>query len=246
MSHEEQRSSDGGVEKIPSQSSSGTESNADPHWPLQHEPHQFADAGAVGLSGFCFTAFVAGLFFARAKSVAIPNAVVGLATFYGGMIEMLCGIWEMAKANTYMATLHTSYGALWISFAAIFIPTFGVAQAYADEPEQFRNALGFFFLAWGLLSFMFFLLSWKTTYPLLATSFLLMVSMFCLTGGYMREKHSASTLKAAGILLIITACCGWYVVYSAVSNRQNTYLSAYPIHLPDFTRAKKNKSEPKA
>jgi succinate-acetate transporter protein len=51
----------------------------------------------------------------------------------------------MAVGNTVSATIATSYGCFWISFAIILIPGFGIAEAYPTAAE-FNHGLGFFML----------------------------------------------------------------------------------------------------
>jgi uncharacterized protein len=63
------------------------------------------------------------------------------ALAYGGLAQFVAGMWEFACGNTFGALAFTSYGAFWISFAAIFIPFFNIAAAYTD-PLEFLASLG--------------------------------------------------------------------------------------------------------
>ncbi|EGW30444.1 uncharacterized protein SPAPADRAFT_63280 [Spathaspora passalidarum NRRL Y-27907] len=229
MSDTENRSSVEDVKRVSSDSLQNHSS--DPHWPIQPAVHQFADAGALGLCGFCMTAFVTGCYFAGTKSIAIPNVLVSLATFYGGTIEVLCGIWELAKGNTYNGTLHTSLGSLWLSLASIYIPSFGIIEAYAEAPEQLTNALGFYFLGWCVFAVVIFLASLKSTYPVIATLVVLLTALLCLSGGFL--SGSANALKAGGILLIVTSFFGWYIVFGFIATKQNSYIRTWtlPVHI---------------
>ena len=42
----------------------------------------------------------------------------GLALAYGGVAQLLAGMWEFRTGNTFGATAFTSYGAFWLSFWA--------------------------------------------------------------------------------------------------------------------------------
>lgn len=46
--------------------------------------------------------------------VNVPNVVVGLALGYGGLVQLLAGMWEFASGNTFAATAFSSYGGFWI------------------------------------------------------------------------------------------------------------------------------------
>lgn len=97
----------------------------------------------VGLCGFALTTFVLSLYNAQAMGIMLPNVVVSLACMYGGTVQFLAGLLEFATGNTFGFTALTSYGAFWISYAAIFIEAFGIEEAYANT-DQMENAVGFF------------------------------------------------------------------------------------------------------
>ena len=49
------------------------------------------------------------------QRAALP-VVLGLALAYGGIAQLLAGIWEFRTGNTFGAVAFSSYGAFWISF----------------------------------------------------------------------------------------------------------------------------------
>lgn len=57
-----------------------------------------------GLFAFASTTLVLSLFNIGARGVDVPNVVVGMALFYGGISQMLAGMWEFATGNTFGAT----------------------------------------------------------------------------------------------------------------------------------------------
>jgi uncharacterized protein len=67
----------------------------------------------------------------------------------------MAGMWEFACGNTFGALAFTSYGSFWISFAAIFVPWFNIAEAsgYSDDPAQFEAAVGIYLLCIALIVF---------------------------------------------------------------------------------------------
>src|SRR3954451_9816011 len=77
-----------------------------------------ADPGPLGLAAFAMTTFVLSCFnagFFGAKS-PLEAVVLPLALFYGGFAQLLAGMWEFRKANTFGALAFSSYGAFWLSF----------------------------------------------------------------------------------------------------------------------------------
>ncbi|MCO5561976.1 hypothetical protein L7F22_015602 [Adiantum nelumboides] len=100
-----------------------------------------ANPGPLGLGAFALTTFVLSCYDARIFGVSTTdpvNVITGLALFYGGLAQILAGMWEFAVGNTFGATAFTSYGAFWLSFATFLIPSFGVGTAYAaaETPDS--------------------------------------------------------------------------------------------------------------
>ena len=73
--------------------------------------------------------------------VRVINSCLISAFAYGGLAQFVAGMWEFACGNTFGALAFTSYGSFWISFGAIFVPSFNIAGAY-KEPAEFTAAVG--------------------------------------------------------------------------------------------------------
>ena len=65
---------------------------------------QLANPGPLGLYGFAATTLILSLFNVGANNIVVPNAIVGMAIFYGGLVQLLAGMWEFACGNTFGAT----------------------------------------------------------------------------------------------------------------------------------------------
>src|SRR3954471_5437995 len=77
-----------------------------------------ADPGPLGLGAFALTTFVLSMFNAGLVSDKGEPVVLGLALAYGGLAQLLAGMWEFRTGNTFGAVAFTSYGAFWLSFWA--------------------------------------------------------------------------------------------------------------------------------
>src|SRR4051812_49002892 len=75
-----------------------------------------ADPAPLGLAAFALTTFMLSLFNAGILAEAGEPIVFGLALFYGGIAQLIAGVWEFRNNNTFGATAFTSYGAFWLSF----------------------------------------------------------------------------------------------------------------------------------
>lgn len=202
---------------------------------LAPEPsHKFANPAPLGLSAFALTTFVLSMFNAGAQGIEIPNVVVGLAMFYGGLVQLLAGMWEIALENTFGGTALASYGAFWLSFGAIYIPWFGVLAAYEKKESDLANALGFYLLGWTLFTLGMCCCTVKSTVLFFSLFFFLFITFLLLTIAEFSGKTGVKT--AAGVFGVITAFIAWYNAFAGVATRQNSYIVAKPFNLPSNER----------
>ncbi|CCE62059.1 hypothetical protein TPHA_0B03870 [Tetrapisispora phaffii CBS 4417] len=192
--------------------------------------HKFANPAPLGLSAFALTTFVLSMFNARAQGITTPNVVVGLAMFYGGLVQLIAGIWEIALENTFGGTALCSYGGFWLSFGAIHIPWFGILSAYEGKEAQLQDALGFYLLGWAIFTFGLTICTMKSTVMFFALFFLLAVTFLLLSIG--EFAASVGSTRAGGVLGVIVAFIAWYNAYAGVATRQNSYVLARPFALP--------------
>lgn len=170
----------------------------------------------LGLCGFALTTFVLSLYNARAEGITIPNVVVSLACFYGGAAQFFAGMWEFIAGNTFGVTALTSYGAFWLSYAAILIDNFGILAAYEGNEEQIPSAIGFFLLGWTIFTFMLWLNTMKSTLSFSALFFFLFVTFIFLAAGELSGKVGVT--RAGGVLGVITAFIAWYNALAGTAN----------------------------
>lgn len=102
-----------------------TPRHGDPYnYPIVPDQPIVANPAPLGLAAFGITTFVLSIYNTGwGYGYNQPhNLVVGLALFYGGLAQLLAGMWEFRVGNTFGATAFSSYGAFWLSFATILIP----------------------------------------------------------------------------------------------------------------------------
>lgn len=191
--------------------------------------HKLGNPSPLGLAAFSMTTFVLSMYNAQAMGIQIPNVVVGLACFYGGAVQFLAGVYEFLVSNTFGATALTSYGAFWVSYAAINIENFGIVSAYGDDETQLENAIGFFLLAWGMFTFMLFLVTMKSTVAFALLFFSLFLTFILLAGGAFSGKVGVT--RAGGVVGVITAFIGFYNAFAGVANSGNSYITVRPFFL---------------
>jgi uncharacterized protein len=170
-----------------------------------------ADPGPLGLAAFALTTFVLSMFNANLVSHAGEPVVLGLALAYGGIAQVLAGMWEFRTGNTFGAVAFTSFGAFWISFWALI--TF-----FADDipAEHLGSALGLYLIAWGVFTTYMFVASLRTT-AAIALVFVLLAATFFLLG-IGNANESEGLIEVGGWCGIATAAAAWYASFAAVVN----------------------------
>jgi succinate-acetate transporter protein len=170
-----------------------------------------ADPGPLGLAGFAMTTFVLSMFNADLVNKAGEPVVLGLALAYGGIAQLLAGMWEFRTGNTFGAVAFSSFGAFWISYWLLV--TFGVDQI----PEaNAGHAIGLFLWAWAIFTTYMFVASLRTTGAVALVFFLLAIT-FVLLGAGNSGGHE-NVIKWGGYVGLATAIAAWYASFAAVIN----------------------------
>jgi hypothetical protein len=73
-----------------------------------------ADPAPLGLAAFALTTFLLSAFNAGWMTTASGLAWLGYAFAYGGLGQLLAGMWEFRNRNVFGATAFSSYGGFWI------------------------------------------------------------------------------------------------------------------------------------
>ena len=170
-----------------------------------------ADPGPLGLAAFALTTFVLSMFNAGLVSDKGEPVVLGLALAYGGIAQLLAGMWEFRTGNTFGAVAFTSFGAFWLSFWA-FVTFFAPEVPAADV----GHAVGLYLIGWGIFTTYMFIASLRTTVAIAVVFFLLAITFFLLGIGN-AGAHDSIT-KAGGWCGLATALAAWYASFAGVTN----------------------------
>lgn len=179
--------------------------------PIAAAPVVIADPGPLGLGAFALTTFVLSMFNSKLVGGGGEPVVFGLALAYGGVVQLLAGMWEFRTGNTFGAVAFSSYGAFWLSFWAY-------VQFFAKEvpaPDA-GHAVGLFLIAWGIFTLYMTVAALRTTAAVLAVFVLLTITFFLL--GIGNAGDHSSIVKAGGYVGLLTAAAAWYASFAAVTN----------------------------
>jgi uncharacterized protein len=192
---------------------------------VQFVPSPIADPGPLGLAAFALTTFVLSMFNADLVGSGGEPIVFGLALAYGGLAQILAGMWEFRTGNTFGAVAFSSYGAFWLSFWA-FVQFF---EKSVPAPDA-GHAVGLFLIAWGIFTTYMFVASLRTT-AAISLVFVLLAATFFLLGIGNAGAHP-NIIKAGGWFGLLTAAAAWYASFAAVTNSTfgRTILPVRPLN----------------
>lgn len=111
--------------------------------------NNYANPAPLGLMGFGMTTVLLNIH--NAGFFPLSAMILAMGLCYGGIAQVIAGLFEFKKGNTFGLTAFTSYGFFWISLVALIIlPKMGLAEA---TPHGF---MAWYLVMWGLFTgFMF-------------------------------------------------------------------------------------------
>jgi succinate-acetate transporter protein len=169
-----------------------------------------ADPAPLGLAAFALTTFV----LSGHNASFIPDTVwIGLALFYGGLVQLLAGMWEFRNRNVFGSTAFSTYGGFWMSlgiFVTLVLLSKNVAAAVAGT--SLLNALAWFLLAFAIFNFYMLLWSTRVNIAVFGVFLTLQITEVLLVIGFFNEAHGGTPwiTHAGGWAGIVTAAVAWY------------------------------------
>ena len=192
----------------------------------------FADPGPLGLGAFALTTFFLSSVNAGWIPKTVEAVVLGLALFYGGIVQVLAGMWEFVKGNTFGAVAFSSYGGFWLAFwyllNQIVAGPDGSLKAAALAGDVGKG-VGFFLLGWLIFTLYMLVCTLRINGMLVVVFGLLFLAFAFLALGFYNSNDNL--LKVGGYLGLLTALGAWYGSFAGVMNA-----TAKRVVLPVFPR----------
>ncbi|HYX48769.1 MAG TPA: acetate uptake transporter, partial [Ktedonobacteraceae bacterium] len=175
----------------------------------------------LGLSAFALTTFVlscsnAGFIFPKVG--AGGAAVIGLAIFYGGLVQLVAGIQEFRTGNTFGATAFCSYGGFWLALGFILLPGSGILASLAAD-KSVSAGVGVFLLGWTIFTALMFIGTLRLSGALVVVFGLLFLAFLTLTIGWLSGIGTGTFttwVAIGGWIGILTALAAWYTALSGI------------------------------
>ncbi len=166
-----------------------------------------ADPAPLGLAAFALTTFLL-----SAKNAGWTDggaAWLGFAFAYGGIAQLLAGMWEFRNRNVFGATAFSTYGSFWIGLGLY------VLLVEEGSPNA-SNDLGFILLAFAIFNTYMLLWSTRITTAVFLVFLTLEITEIVLFLGFFSD--SQGVIEAGGVIGVITAIVAWYTSAAGVLN----------------------------
>jgi succinate-acetate transporter protein len=168
-----------------------------------------ADPAPLGLAAFALTTFLL-----SAKNAGWTNgtdAWLGYAFAYGGLCQLLAGMWEFRNRNVFGATAFSTYGGFWIGLGLYVTLVAGKAT-----PAQVDNDLGWILLAFAIFNLYMLIASTQVNEAVMAVFLTLQVTEILLFIGGLAQ--STTITKIGGYVGVLTALVAFYTSAAGVLN----------------------------
>ena len=168
---------------------------------------QTANPAPLGLLGFGMTTVLLNIH--NAGLFPINSMILAMGVFYGGLAQVIAGIMEWKKNNTFGTTAFTSYGLFWLSFVGLLVmPELGWTGATS------HIAMACYLFMWGLFTLGLFIGTLRISRS--SGSVASLTALFTSRPGQLHR--SADTLVLAGYVGIF---CGFSAIYTGLAQVLN-------------------------
>jgi len=175
------------------------------------EVPSIADPAPLGLAAFALTTFLLSAFNAGWTRGTV--AFLGFALAYGGVAQLLAGMWEFRNRNVFGATAFSTYGAFWIGVAVYFLL---VVPEFKPTAAELNNDLAWISLAFLIFNSYMLLWSLFVNRAVFAVFLTLEITFLLLAIGHF--DTNVNLVKAGGIAGVVTAAVAWYASAAGVIN----------------------------
>ncbi len=170
-----------------------------------------ANPAPLGLLGFGMTTVLLNL--ANAGVIGLSSMILAMGIAYGGLAQIIAGIEEWKKKNTFGATAFTSYGLFWWSFVILFLlPNTPAGQKFQND----KGGVIAYLIMWGIFTLVLYIGTLKLNRALQVVFLTLWILFFLLALGDITGSAALKTFTGyEGIF------CGLSAIYTGLAQVLN-------------------------
>ena len=181
--------------------------------------HDVADPAPLGLAAFATTTFLLSAVNAGWAKSSTGFDWWGYAIAFGGLIQLLAGMWEFRRRNVFGCTAFSTYGGFWIG-AGLWLHFIAPG---ASAPLQLNRDLGWIVLSFLIINTYLLLLSSQVNMAVFLVFLTLELTEIFLVIGNFNTKtailppHSGGMITVGGIIGVVTALVAWYTSAAGIA-----------------------------
>jgi uncharacterized protein len=164
-----------------------------------------ADPAPLGLAAFALTTFLLSAVNAGWAKNTSGADWLGYAFAYGGLCQLLAGMWEFRNRNVFGATAFSTYGGFWIGLGI-----------FSELVHTANKDVGWILLAFAIFNTYMLLFSTQLNMAVFGVFLTLELTEIFLFIGIL--AGNANVVKIGGVIGIITALVAWYTSAAGVIN----------------------------
>jgi succinate-acetate transporter protein len=193
--------------------------------PAALPPTGIADPAPLGLAAFALTTFLLSVVNAGWAKYSTGFVWWGYAIAYGGLVQLLAGMWEFRNRNVFGATAFSSYGGFWIG-AGLWLH-FIAAPVAATNGLAVNRDLGWILLAFAIFNTYMLIFATQVNMAVFLVFLTLeLTEIFGFIANFTTSKaalppfavHTTGLITVSGIIGVITALVAWYTSAAGVIN----------------------------
>jgi succinate-acetate transporter protein len=176
-----------------------------------------ADPAPLGLAAFALTTFM----LSGHNASFIPDILwIGLALFYGGIIQLLAGMWEFRNRNVFGSTAFSTYGGFWLALGIFVVLAETTKLGGGLKGADLDNGVAWFLLSFAIFNTYMMLWALRVNVAVFGVFLTLEITEILLVIGFFNLAHGKSDwmLHAGGWAGIVTAGVAWYTSAAGVVN----------------------------
>lgn len=179
-----------------------------------------ANPAPLGLMGFGMTTILLNLH--NLGLFKLNSMILAMGIFYGGIAQIIAGIMEFRKGNTFGTTAFTSYGLFWLSLVFLIVFPMNAPELAPDS-----TAWAAYLFLWGLFTLIMFFGTLKTNRGL-QTVFLTLTILFFMLAA---SRFIPALLSITAIEGIFCGFSAFYLSLAEVLNegRERAVLPIGPV-----------------
>src|SRR3989440_7910101 len=145
-----------------------------------------ADPAPLGLAAFALTTFI----LSGHNASFIPDILwIGLALFYGGLIQLLAGMWEFRNRNVFGSTAFSTYGGFWLALGVFVVLAETTSLGGGLKGGDLDNGLAWFLLSFAIFNTYMMLWALRVNVAVFAVFLTLEITEILLVIGFFKIAH---------------------------------------------------------